>query len=68
MFAAGKIAAPLATGNTVVLNPPEQALLSTIRLIELLDDVFPPGVLNCVAGGRDTARRWRRIPTSRRSR
>jgi betaine-aldehyde dehydrogenase len=54
MFAAGKIAAPLAAGNTVVLKPPEQAPLSTIRLMELLHDVFPPGVLNCVTGDRDT--------------
>jgi betaine-aldehyde dehydrogenase len=54
MFAAGKIAAPLAAGNTVVIKPPEQAPLSTVRLIELLADVFPPGVVNCVVGGRET--------------
>lgn len=54
MFAAGKIAAPLAAGNTVVIKPPEQAPLSTLRLIELLAEVFPPGVLNCILGGRDT--------------
>lgn len=54
MFAAGKIAAPLAAGNTVVVKPPEQASLSTIRLMELLESVFPAGVLNCVTGGRDT--------------
>jgi betaine-aldehyde dehydrogenase len=54
MFAAGKIAAPLAAGNTVVIKPPEQAPLSTIRLMELLQDIFPPGVLNCVTGGRET--------------
>ena len=54
MFAAGKIAAPLAAGNTVVIKPPEQAPLSTIKLMELLAEVFPPGVLNCVVGGRDT--------------
>jgi len=53
MFAAGKIAAPLAAGNTVVVKPPEQAPLSTLRLMELLEGVFPPGVLNCVVGGRD---------------
>lgn len=53
MFAAGKIAAPLAAGNTVVIKPPEQAPLSTLRLMELLQDLFPPGVLNCVVGGRD---------------
>lgn len=53
MFAAGKIAAPLAAGNTVVIKPPEQAPLSSIRLLELLHDVFPPGVLNGVVGGRE---------------
>lgn len=53
MFAAGKIAAPLAAGNTVVLKPPEQAPLSTLRLMELLAPVFPPGVLNAVTGGRE---------------
>ncbi|MBL0421968.1 aldehyde dehydrogenase family protein [Ramlibacter sp. AW1] len=53
MFAAGKIAAPLAAGNTVVIKPPEQAPLSTLRLMELLADLFPPGVLNCVVGARD---------------
>ena len=33
MFAAGKIAAPLAAGNTVIVKPPEQApLLSLIHI------------------------------------
>ncbi|NML16740.1 aldehyde dehydrogenase family protein [Azohydromonas caseinilytica] len=54
MFAAGKIAAPLAAGNTVLVKPPEQAPLSTLRLMELLADLFPPGVLNCVVGDRGT--------------
>lgn len=54
MFAAGKIAAPLAAGNTVIVKPPEQAPLSTLRLFEILEGVFPPGVLNCIVGGRDT--------------
>lgn len=54
MFAGGKIAAPLAAGNTVVVKPPEQAPLSTIKLMELLADIFPPGVLNCVIGDRET--------------
>jgi betaine-aldehyde dehydrogenase len=54
MFAAGKIAAPLAAGNTVVVKPPEQAPLSTLRLFELIEGVFPPGVLNCLTGDRVT--------------
>ena len=36
MFAAGKAAAPLAAGNTVVVKPPEQAPLSALRLAELV--------------------------------
>jgi len=55
MFAAGKVAAPIAAGNTVVVKPPEQAPLSALRLAELIEGVFPPGVFNVVTGaGRDT--------------
>jgi betaine-aldehyde dehydrogenase len=54
MFAAGKIAAPLAAGNTVILKPPEQAPLSTLRLFECVEGLFPPGVLNCLTGDRST--------------
>lgn len=50
MFAAGKSAAPLAAGNTIVVKPPEQAPLSALRLAELLEDVLPPGVFNVVTG------------------
>jgi betaine-aldehyde dehydrogenase len=50
MFAGGKIAAPLAAGNTVVVKPPDQAPLSCLRLAEILADVFPPGVLNILPG------------------
>ncbi|KAL1965021.1 hypothetical protein VTN77DRAFT_6221 [Rasamsonia byssochlamydoides] len=51
MFAGGKMAAPLAAGNTVVIKPPDQAPLSCLRLAEILSDVFPPGVLNILPGG-----------------
>lgn len=51
MFAAGKMAAPLAAGNTVVIKPPEQAPLSCLRLAEILGNVFPPGVVNIIPGG-----------------
>jgi betaine-aldehyde dehydrogenase len=51
MFSAGKFAPPIAAGNTVVIKPPPQAPLSAIRMMELLDGVFPPGVLNVVTGG-----------------
>jgi betaine-aldehyde dehydrogenase len=53
MFAAGKSAAPLAAGNTVVIKPPDQAPLSSLRLAELIDGILPPGVWNVVPGGRE---------------
>lgn len=54
MFAAGKSAAPLAAGNAVIVKPPDQAPLSSLRLAELLHGVLPPGVFNIVPGDRDT--------------
>jgi betaine-aldehyde dehydrogenase len=53
MFIAGKSAAPLAAGNTIVMKPPEQAPLSSLRLAELIEGVLPPGVFNLVPGGRE---------------
>lgn len=53
MFFAGKIAAPLAAGNAVIIKPPEQAPLSALRLAELLEEVLPAGVLSVIPGGRD---------------
>lgn len=51
MFTGFKLAAPLAMGNTVVIKCPEQAPLSSMRLMELIGDIFPPGVLNVLSGG-----------------
>jgi betaine-aldehyde dehydrogenase len=51
MFAAAKLAAPLAAGNTVIIKPPPQAPLSALRMMELLDGILPPGVLSVVTGG-----------------
>jgi betaine-aldehyde dehydrogenase len=51
MFSAGKFAPAIAAGNTVIIKPPPQAPLSAFRMMELLDGVFPPGVLNVITGG-----------------
>jgi acyl-CoA reductase-like NAD-dependent aldehyde dehydrogenase len=48
---AAKTAPALATGNTVVLKPPEQAPLTILRIVELLQEVLPPGVVQVVPGG-----------------
>jgi betaine-aldehyde dehydrogenase len=54
-FAAGKVAAPLAAGNAVVLKPSEQASLSALELARIAADVLPAGVLNVVTGVGATA-------------
>jgi len=54
MMAAWKLAPALAAGNTVVLKPSEQTPLSTLKLAELLIEIFPPGVVNIVCGRGDT--------------
>ncbi|MFN4281578.1 MAG: aldehyde dehydrogenase family protein [Alphaproteobacteria bacterium] len=51
MFTAGKCAAPLAAGNTVIMKPPPQAPLATYRMMELFDGLLPPGVFNLLTGG-----------------
>ena len=53
LFVGGKAAAPLAAGNTLVIKPAEQTPLSALRIAELWQDVFPPGVFNVVTGGRE---------------
>jgi aminobutyraldehyde dehydrogenase len=50
MMAAWKLAPALAAGNTVVLKPSEQTPLTTLRLAGVLAELFPPGVVNVVAG------------------
>jgi acyl-CoA reductase-like NAD-dependent aldehyde dehydrogenase len=50
LFAATKIAAPLAAGNTIILKPSEYTSMSALRLGELAADVFPAGVVNVVTG------------------
>ena len=46
----GKIAPALAVGDTVVIKPSEQAPLTVIRIVELLNSVLPPDVLQVVPG------------------
>jgi acyl-CoA reductase-like NAD-dependent aldehyde dehydrogenase len=50
MFAAGRLAAPLIAGNTVVLKPSEHTSLSALRLAELLADILPRGVVQVITG------------------
>jgi aldehyde dehydrogenase len=50
LMAAWKLAPALAAGNCVVLKPAEQTPTSILVLIELIQDLLPPGVVNVVNG------------------
>ncbi len=53
MFCGGKMAAPLAAGNAVIIKPPVQAPLSALRLAELVDGLLPAGVFSVLPGGTE---------------
>lgn len=50
LMAAWKLAPALAAGNCVVLKPAEQTPWSILKVIELIGDLLPAGVLNVVNG------------------
>jgi len=56
MMAVWKITPALAAGNTVVLKPSDTTPASTLLLAEIAAEHLPPGVLNVIAGDRDTGR------------
>jgi acyl-CoA reductase-like NAD-dependent aldehyde dehydrogenase len=56
-LALGPLVSALYTGNTVVLKPSPYTPLTTLKLGELLKDIFPAGVVNVVAGG-DELGQW----------
>jgi acyl-CoA reductase-like NAD-dependent aldehyde dehydrogenase len=56
-LALGPLVSALYTGNTVVLKPSPYTPLTTLKLGEVLKDVFPAGVINVIAGG-DELGQW----------
>ncbi|MFD0619580.1 aldehyde dehydrogenase [Paenibacillus sp. GCM10027629] len=50
LMATWKLAPALAAGNAVVLKPAEQTPASILVLMELIEDLLPPGVVNIVNG------------------
>jgi aldehyde dehydrogenase len=50
LMASWKLAPALAAGCCVVMKPAEQTPASLLVLIELIGDIFPPGVINIVNG------------------
>jgi acyl-CoA reductase-like NAD-dependent aldehyde dehydrogenase len=55
-LALGPLVSALYTGNTVVLKPSPYTPLTTLKLGELAAEIFPPGVVNVLAGGDDLGR------------
>ena len=50
LMAVWKLAPALAAGNCVVMKPAEQTPWSILKVVELIGDLLPPGVLNIVNG------------------
>ncbi len=50
LMAVWKIAPALVTGNCIVMKPAEQTPVSILKLMEVIGDLLPPGVLNIVNG------------------
>ncbi|WP_431200356.1 aldehyde dehydrogenase family protein [Mucilaginibacter sp. P25] len=50
LMATWKIAPALAAGNCCVVKPAEQTPTSIMVLMELIQDILPPGVLNIITG------------------
>ncbi|HSV80632.1 MAG TPA: aldehyde dehydrogenase family protein [Ramlibacter sp.] len=53
LLAMWKIVPAVLAGNTVVLKPSPNTPVATLRLGELAQEIFPPGVVNVVSGGND---------------
>lgn len=52
-LALGSLTSALYTGNTVILKPSPYTPLTTLKMGELAQQVFPPGVVNVLAAGND---------------
>lgn len=50
LMAAWKLAPALVAGNCIVMKPAEQTPFSILKLVEVIGDLLPPGVLNIVNG------------------
>ena len=50
LMAAWKLAPALAAGNCAILKPASPTPWSILKLIEVIEDVVPPGVINVITG------------------
>ncbi|KAJ5097698.1 aldehyde dehydrogenase [Penicillium angulare] len=57
LLAAGKIASAVSTGNTIIIKPSPYTPYSELKLAELAQQFFPPGVIQAL-GGDDNLGPW----------
>ena len=57
MIAIWHVVPAIRAGNTVVIKPSPYTPLSTLRMMEILNECLPPGVLNCITG-EDQLGQW----------
>lgn len=50
-LALGPLVSALYTGNTIILKPSPYTPLTTLKMGELMKEIFPAGVINFLAGG-----------------
>ncbi|KAJ5718559.1 hypothetical protein N7488_004205 [Penicillium malachiteum] len=50
IHAGGKTAPAIAAGNTIILEPAEQAPLTLLRIVDIINEVLPPDVVQVVPG------------------
>ena len=50
LIASWHIVPAVRTGNSIVIKPSPYTPLSTLRMVELMNEVLPPGVVNIVTG------------------
>ena len=53
LIAVWHILPAIRAGNTVVIKPSPYTPLSTLRLVEIMNEVLPAGVMNAVSGAND---------------
>ena len=62
MIACWHIVPAIRAGNTVVIKPSPNTPLSTIRLVQLMNEVLPAGVVNVVTGDNEIGAAMSRHP------
>ena len=55
-MAVWKFGPAIAAGNTVVLKPSDTTPVTSLLAAQIIGEILPPGVLNVIAGTRDTGR------------